>query len=206
MEFKPKMKKLIYLSMLAAALLTACGPKATPTVNPADVQATAFAAASTMVAQTQAAIPTATPFPPTETPSPTLPPTNTPPAPPTSSIPTLAIAPTQGANADNCGPLINMAEAGPKRPVLVQNQTEGSILLSLNLSKQADFGQCGAMTLNLAKGGSSLIEIPSGNWWAYAWITLKNSARTSSGSFYVQLANTDKQRLIVGLDTIVLKP
>ena len=64
------MKKLITISMLVAVLLTACGPKATPTMNPADVQATAFAAASTMVALTQAAIPTATPIPPTETPVP----------------------------------------------------------------------------------------------------------------------------------------
>ncbi len=60
-----------------AMILSACGAEATPAVNPIDVQNTAVAAAFTMVAETQAAIPTATPLPPTETPSPTPMPTDT---------------------------------------------------------------------------------------------------------------------------------
>ena len=58
-------------------MLSACGPEPEPTMSAADVQGTAVAAAWTMVAETQAAIPTATPIPPTETPLPTALPTNT---------------------------------------------------------------------------------------------------------------------------------
>jgi hypothetical protein len=52
---------------IAALVITACGPAPEPTMSPEDVQGTAMAGAMTMVAETQAAIPTATPIPPTET-------------------------------------------------------------------------------------------------------------------------------------------
>jgi len=201
------MKKLIYLSILAATILAACGPQATPTMNPADVQATAFSAASTMVAMTQAAIPTATPLPPTDTPAPTPLPTQTLPVlatVPISAQPTLV--PTK-SGTDNCVHVLDMGEAGPTRPVMVQNQSGGALNLSLNLYKPNDFGQCGAISYaNVAKGSKFMIQIPSGYWYAYAWITLKSGSSTSSGSFYIQLANEDKQNLIIGKETIVLTP
>jgi hypothetical protein len=71
------MKHIWMLFAITALVLTACGPAPEPTMSPADVQGTAMAAAMTMVAETQAAIPTATSIPPTEPPTATPFPTNT---------------------------------------------------------------------------------------------------------------------------------
>ena len=84
-----------------ALLLSACGAQPAPTMDPADVQLSAVAAAFTIVAETQAALPTETPLPPTETASPTLPATNTAVALPTSSTlaPTITPAAAAGGGA-----------------------------------------------------------------------------------------------------------
>src|SRR5689334_5101327 len=66
------------IGIVLVLLMSACAPGAAPTANPVDIQHTAEVGALTMVAETQAANPTATPVPPTETPLPTLPSTNTP--------------------------------------------------------------------------------------------------------------------------------
>jgi len=71
------MKKIFIIMLVSIFLLSACGPEPEPTMSAEEVQGTAVAAAWTMVAETQAAIPTATPIPPTETPPPTPIPTNT---------------------------------------------------------------------------------------------------------------------------------
>ncbi|MBK7449894.1 MAG: hypothetical protein IPJ47_10865 [Anaerolineales bacterium] len=64
-------KKIIPTMALLAVLVVACGGQpAEPTLAPEEVQGTAIAAAFTMVAETQAAVPTNTPLPPTETPAP----------------------------------------------------------------------------------------------------------------------------------------
>ncbi|NOH03527.1 MAG: hypothetical protein HND47_16975 [Chloroflexi bacterium] len=72
------MKKILPILAALALFVAACGQPAAPTMSPEEVQGTAVAAAWTMVAMTQASIPTATPPPPTETPSPTSLPTFTP--------------------------------------------------------------------------------------------------------------------------------
>ena len=76
-ESQLNMKKLFILTLASILFLSACGTPAEPTISAEEVQGTAVAAAMTMVAQTQAAIPTATPIPPTDTPAPTPLPTNT---------------------------------------------------------------------------------------------------------------------------------
>src|SRR5512140_986942 len=85
------MKRVLFTSMVLALLLSACAP-ATPTTDPAQIQASAVAAANTMVALTQAAVPTETPVPPTALPSPTPLPSPT-----LLALPTLALTtlPTQ---------------------------------------------------------------------------------------------------------------
>src|SRR6266487_6775374 len=60
------------LILMLALIISACGtrvPQATPTVDVVGIQSTMAAAAFTMVAETQSAIPTATPPPPTATPN-----------------------------------------------------------------------------------------------------------------------------------------
>lgn len=78
-EIVNMIKKIIPTLALLAVILSACGGQpAEPTLSPEQVQGTAISAALTMVAMTQAAIPTNTPLPPTEAPSPTPLPTYTP--------------------------------------------------------------------------------------------------------------------------------
>lgn len=202
----------IPLVLLLGVLLSACGAQATPTISSADVQSTAMAGALTVIAQTQAAMPTATPIPPTDIPTSTPPPTDTPLPPPTvgltlSSLPT--IAPTQPAaskGADNCLHPLNVGEAGPTHPTLVRNQSGGSIILSLNLYQPNQFGQCGAISYNLGKNDSVMAHLPAGYWYAYAWITLKGKQTTSSGSIFVQPAQFDKLELCIRKDNVVYGP
>ena len=63
------MKRFSILTLVLMTLsMSACGARgaqATPTINAVDIQSTAAVVAFTMVAETQAAIPTATPPPPT---------------------------------------------------------------------------------------------------------------------------------------------
>lgn len=95
-------RNMLLLGAVFILLASACAPQATPTMNPADVQQTAQAAAFTMVAETQLAMPTAT-VPPTATP--TSAPTNTPPPLPTLNTqgtqvtPGTQVAPTTGTGA-----------------------------------------------------------------------------------------------------------
>ncbi|NJC95602.1 MAG: hypothetical protein FIB03_04565, partial [Anaerolineae bacterium] len=56
--------------LVITLIVSACGaPQSTPTIDPVDLQSTVAAAAFTVLAETQAAIPTATPLPPTATPT-----------------------------------------------------------------------------------------------------------------------------------------
>ncbi len=200
------MKKTFLTSILLATLLVACGPQGTPTMSPADVQGTAVAAAWTMVAQTEAALPTATPIPPTDTPSPTPLPSDTPAASATSAFAT--VPPTLNVSGtDNCVHPLNVGEAGPTHPTLIKNQSGGSMNLSLNLYAINAFGQCGALSYsNVGKNNSFTVQLPAGNWFAYAWVTLKGSSREVSGSFFVQPAQFDKIELCVREENIVYKP
>ena len=202
-------KSILILPALAL-LLAACGPQATPTMNPADVQGTAVAAAWTMVAKTQAAIPTATPLPPTETPSPTPLPTFTPlPL----SIPTLGFLPTAtqvaASDPNSCIKPLSVGEAGPTVKIRIENDSGGVIKsISLNLYEKNAFGQCGAVSaVNIGKGATQTLDLPKGRWWAYAWIDYKGgSSSTSSGSFELRVGDDDLLRLIVQKDVVLLKP
>ena len=182
--------------------LAACGPQGTPTMAAADVQNTAMAAAWTMVAATQLAIPTATPVPPTETASPTPLPTFTPLA--LATLPGLFPTATQAlaADPDTCLKPLNIAEAGPLKRTVIENKAGGPLNLSLNLYQKNAFGQCGALSYQLQKNGTIHIEIPVGFWFAYAWITLPNGSSEASGSFEVRVGAVQSGKLNIGKDVI----
>ncbi len=171
------MKKFIPVLVAVAVLLTACGPQGTPTLAPAEVEGTAVAAAWTMVAMTQLAIPTATPLPPTETPNPTPLPTFTP-----LPLPTLElIAPTATQKAaGTCEGPLNVAEAGPKSDARIENETGGKVLLSLHLDTNL-FGQCGYLTYNLNKNEKLRITIPKGLYFGWAQIDYGKTSGNASG-------------------------
>lgn len=195
-------KKVLPILVALAFLLTACGAEpAPPTMSAADINSTAIAAAQTMVAQTQAAIPTATPLPPTETPSPTPLPTFTPPP----VIPTLEqlILPTAtvaSSDPNNCNRLLNVAEAGPTKNVRIENTLKSNVNLSLTLWEPNLFGQCGSIGYQLTKNQQLKVGLPSGSWYAYAWVlgTGDVAQSTAEGSFYIGPSKTqDLLRLII---------
>jgi PBP1b-binding outer membrane lipoprotein LpoB len=198
------LKKILPVLLAFSFLLTACGAEpAPPTMSPADIQNTAVAAAFTMVALTQAAIPTATPLPPTETPSPTPLPTFTPPP----MIPTLdqnlilPTATTVSSDPNNCNRALNFAEAGPTKNVRVENTTKSQVNLSLTLWTPNPFGQCGSVSYVISKNEKRKIAIPSGSWYAYSWVL--DPPSTGEISFYIGPSKSqDLLRLIIKPDAL----
>jgi hypothetical protein len=204
LKWRKKMLKKILPVLVLTVLLTACAPQAAPTMAAADVQGTAVAAAWTMVASTQAAIPTSTPLPPTEVPSPTSLPTFTPEPILVPTLPPLALAtPTMVAapsNPNNCLKPLNLSEGGPPKNLYIVNGNKAAINLSLNLYKPNTFGQCGSLSYTLEKGGSRTVQVSSGYWYAYAWVLEPPS--TASGSFVIGTGRSSGGRLVIKQDTV----
>lgn len=144
----------LVLGVVLSLAAGACTPQATATVNPLDIQHTAEAAAFTIVAQTEEAIPTATLAPPTETPSPTPPATHTPITSPTSEVippATQTVAPqSSGSTQDDCNKALTSWE-GPTAKLSIANETkpQGKIVLSLWVT--TELGQCGYL-VDLSSG------------------------------------------------------
>ena len=176
------MSKRILISVLAAALLAGCAPPSTPTLSAEDTQGTAVAAAWTVVAMTQQAIPTATPIPPTETPNPTPLPTFTPLPQPTSNFPTQSSfdfptsVPAGGPTADPCNAPIPAETFGRKTKTTIVNQSGGSVILSLYLFK-TPYGECGIYSFNLAPNASISAQLLEGSYWAGAFVTGKRNTK-----------------------------
>jgi hypothetical protein len=147
----------LIIGVVLSLFVSACGAQATPTVNPVDIQHTAEAAAFTMVAQTQAAIPSATQLPPTEAPTQTPLPSLTPITSPTldgqnstpigltvtpqTNIPTFTPQ-ASGSGTDPCNQALT-AWQGPSANLNIVNETRprGTIILSLYVV--TELGQCG---------------------------------------------------------------
>jgi hypothetical protein len=178
------MKYAWILFAIAALVLTACGPAPEPTMSPAEVQGTAMAAAMTMVAQTQAAIPTATPLPPTELPSPTPFPTNTVPplinltttvlgAPAGQAtqaigfIPTNTPAQASGGANDPCNqPLTSWG--GQSAQMTLKNNTKPKGVVTASLFFRASFGECGYISAQF--DSSTTLTVPVGTFSAGAFV------------------------------------
>ena len=134
------MKPNLIIVTFLAFMLSACGAKVTPTP---DVMGTANAAASTMIAETQAALPTETPIPPTQAltetpqPSPTIPPLPT--------VPVLA-SPTRaailGGGGGECTGTISTSKGESTATIVINNNTKVLLGVSLYLNKNS-FGDCG---------------------------------------------------------------
>ena len=200
------LKKILPILIALTVLLTACAPQAAPTMSPADVQGTAVSAAWTMVAATQAAIPTNTPLPPTAVPSPTSLPTFTPAA--LLVIPTLQpldlASPTAAAGAsdpNNCVKPLHMGQAGYLHNVRIENESPGTVNVSLNLYKPNLFGECGALSYQVKKGYKQVIQIPAGYWYVYTWVL--DPPSTGSVSFFIGSSKSkDMLRLVVKKDVV----
>jgi hypothetical protein len=196
--------------LVFALIVSACSarivPQATSAVVPLDLQVTAVAAAYTIVAQTQAAIPTSTP-----PPSPTVTATNTPNA--TTTLPPL---PTLGATftpspigsgpVDPCiNALLPDTLTGNPIKIRVDNPTQGTINLSVYLQSGNPQGVCGYRGYTLAAGGSLVIsDLVEGCYTLWAWnpdpnayfmVTNGTSCLNSSRSWTFDILPNDSIRL-----------
>jgi hypothetical protein len=201
------MKYLLKTSLLAAlvAVMTACsGAPAEPTISPQDIQSTAAAAALTIVAETQAAIPTNTPLPPTNTPEPTPLPTDTPVPSPTidlALVPTFTPLPPT-ASGDPCNKPLGSSVSGTPANIRLTNETKGSLVISLYLNL-TPFGECGYRGYNLEKGGSLTIrDLVIGCYNVSVFVTEPKSSSKSFG--YGCINNTDLWEFKIYADKTVL--
>jgi len=162
----------ILAQILAITLIvSACGSQATPTVDAAELQSTAVAAALTILAETQAAIPTNTPPPPTATITNAPVPTNT-----FIPLPTQGAesTPNIGGNVATEDPCINQLLpdklTGNSIKIRVDNPTKGTINLSVYLQSGSPQGVCGYRAYVLAPQDSLVItDLVEGCYSLWAW-------------------------------------
>lgn len=173
-------KQIAILWALVVLVLGACGtgePPA-PTMDPNSIVNTAQAAAFTMIAQTQAAIPTSTATEtPTATPLPTDTPLPSPTLPPTALVPPTA---TTAANANECYHPIEAGAGGPRSQLRFQNKTKGPVYVFVYLWKKNSFGECGYIGFDIYKNGTETItSMPQGYFAVTAWTN--NKKKTAYG-------------------------
>jgi hypothetical protein len=198
-------RKTVICAILLAVLMSACGAPATPTIDGLSVQNTAIAAAFTVVAQTQAALPTNTTIPPTETPTPL--PTDTPAPSPTLdalATPTVILLPTDlptftpqpsTSSSNPCNkPLLSWQ--GPSASFTIVNETKpaGKIVLMMSVLTKA--GECGYLHIY-----SDSFTGPAGSYSAAAFVDGKKSFKVF-GAFDIQALSW---KIIVRNDVIVAK-
>ena len=158
-------------ALVITLILSACGAQATPTVNAIDIQGTVAAAAFTMVAETHAAIPTATPPPPTATFTDTPAPTNTPLSLPSSEA---TFTPVPTGNSGGGDPCINQvlpaSLQGETVRIRIDNSTEAALSLTVYLNQTGPEGECGYRSYTLAPGQFVLInDLVEGCYTLWAW-------------------------------------
>lgn len=155
------MKRILFssLTFIAGFSLIACSAApATPTRSMEQVQATAAAAAQTVIAQTQAAIPTETSLPPTGTPTQTPPATDTPQSLPT--LPTLEATFTAVPQntVDPCSTrILSASPRGRETTIEIVNLVKAQVTVSLYLNETASWGECGYRSYVLGPRDSVLI-------------------------------------------------
>lgn len=185
----------LILGVVLSLAAGACAPQATPTTHPLDIQNTAEAAALTVVAQTEGAIPTETLVPPTETPSPTLVPTLTPLTSPTSDLsPTqtqTAVSQSSGSTQDNCNKALTSWE-GATAKLNLANETKPQGVVTLSLYVVTELGECGYLSQQFESSGS--LNGPAGQYSAGAFIDGPKDLRVFGGF-----------RIIPGSWTIVVR-
>ena len=200
------MHRLQILSTISAILITACAPQITPTISPVDVQNTAIAGAFTLVAQTQAAIPTATPLPPTEAPTQTPLLTNTPLA--TAILSTsaatsvAAVASTSTAGGDHCATrILSWSPKGRPANIQIINTTRAAITVSLYLNETADHFECGYRVYEIGSRSDLVItDMVQGCYTLWAFNNDQRTPVNAYGSGCIN--NPDKWTIEISQDMV----
>jgi hypothetical protein len=201
-----KTKTILIIPTVLMVLLSACGAKAVPTIDPAQVQASAVAAANTMVAMTQGAAPTQTPVPPTaastETPaqpSPTIPPISTVPL---LITPTLAAVAT--SSSGDCT-FLKPSKGEHMAYMLANNKTNELIGITFYLKKNA-FGDCGYWSSQINPNSSlAITNLPVGCYYVGTW-TLSGKPDFQNLGYAFCDTISDKFVINATIDTISFNP
>ena len=156
------------LVLVITLIISACGAEAAPTVDAIDIQSTVAAAAFTVIAETQAAIPTATPsatF--TDTPAPTktflpLPPSE------------LTFTPVPNGISGSGDPCLSktLPDSLQGEPVRmrIDNSTKATVSVSVYLQQNGPQGVCGYRSYTLAPGEYLVInDLVEGCYTLWAW-------------------------------------
>ena len=170
-----KIFSILNLFLAITLLISACGAgggaQATPTLSAVQVQDTVIAAAFTMVAETQAAIPTATLPPPTATFTATPPATNTSPPLPTLDA-TFTSAPSGNSGGeDPCVDQALPAELqGETVRIRIHNSTRATLALSVYLNQTTPQIVCGYRTYTITPEQTLAInDLVEGCYTLWAW-------------------------------------
>jgi hypothetical protein len=160
---------LVVMITLSISACGARGTQATPTVNAVDIQSTAAAVAFTIVAETQAAIPTATPPPPTETPTNTPAPTVTFLPLPSSAV-TLTPVPNSGGGDPCINKVLPAVLQGETVKIRINNSTKAALAISIYLSQTVPQIVCGYRTYTIEPGQSLILnDLVEGCYTLWAW-------------------------------------
>jgi len=169
----------LIMGVVLSLAASACAPRATATINPLDIQHTAEAAAFTMIAQTEEAVPTATLVPPTETATPTRLPTLTPITSPTSDVmPTATRSQSTGSTQDDCNKALTAWE-GPTAKLNLANETKPKGTVTLSLYVVTELGECGYLSQQFESSGS--LSGPVGQYSAGAFVDGKKDFKVFGG-------------------------
>ena len=201
-----KTKTILIIPTVLMLLLSACGAKAVPTIDPAQVQASAVAAADTIVAMTQGAAPTQTPVPPTVAstdtpaqPSPTIPPISTVPL---LITPTLAAVST--SSSGDCT-FLKASKGEHMAHMLANNKTNELIGITFYLKKNA-FGDCGYWSSQINPNSSlAITNLPVGCYYVGTW-TLSGKPDFQNLGYPFCDSIPDKFVINATIDTISFNP
>jgi len=189
--------------LFAIALsISACGAApATPTIDVSAIQNTAVAAAMTIIAETQAAMPTLTPIPATETPLPT----DTPIVVATETLAPEATATTASAsgNTDPCNAPLPPGLLGEPTKIKLENNTGAPVTVSIYMNL-TPFGQCGFRGYNIGKGGATTItDMPQA---CYNVSVFVNNPQKPSKAFgYGCINNPDQWTFVIEKEAVSLQ-
>lgn len=197
-------KKYNYLiSTLIILVLAACG-SAEPTMSAEDLANTAVANAWISITQTQAALPTATPVPPTFTPAPTA--TLAPTLPPLPTIPPGTAAVIGAPTTDPCNQIPQLEPKGALTTVEFTNDSQGQVNLSFGMTTPNDKAECYTYSFGLGRGDVVSAKVLVGCYWGYAWITGDEPSVARTGSTIICLPDSNIiYHVKVTKETIVLR-
>lgn len=167
------MKRFLILThvLMLTLLISACGARATPTEIAVNIEGTMAMAVLTSIAETQAAVPTSTPLPPTATFTDTPAVTATLPVLPTLGA-TFTALPGGNSGADD--PCIHQVMPatlqGETIHIRIDNPTRATIMVSINLHQATPGAQCGYRSYSLAAGDSLVLNnLVVGCYSIWAW-------------------------------------